>query len=63
MGDRVWQVQKELEELQARSCGTSEVQACDLLCTFTRLVIKHLLLNVTPGCSFEYKILQAWRCR
>lgn len=26
MGDRVWQVQKELEELQAKSHGTSEVQ-------------------------------------
>lgn len=26
MGDRVWQVQKELEELQGRSCGTAEVQ-------------------------------------
>ena len=26
MGDRVWQVQKELEELQARAHGDSEVE-------------------------------------
>uniref|UniRef100_A0A8D3CQ47 Golgin A4 n=1 Tax=Scophthalmus maximus TaxID=52904 RepID=A0A8D3CQ47_SCOMX len=37
MGDRVWQVQKELEELQTRSHGTSEVQTgLTLLNTFTR---------------------------
>lgn len=26
MGDKVWQVQKELEELQAKNQGSSEVQ-------------------------------------
>lgn len=31
MGDRVWQVQKELEEMQARTHNTSEVLMSDLL--------------------------------
>lgn len=33
MGDRVWQVQKELEELQAKSHDTTEVQTCLTHCT------------------------------
>lgn len=51
MGDKVWQVQKELEELQARSCGTAEVQTC---LTHFHWVIKHLrsvsLLLDVLGC-------------
>ncbi len=39
MGDRVWQVQKELEELQGKSHGTSEVQT---FLTHIHQVIKHL---------------------
>lgn len=35
MGDRVWQVQKELEELQAKTHSTPEVQMSDLLYIFT----------------------------
>lgn len=33
MGERVWQVQKELEELQARSHGSAEVQPRLTCCT------------------------------
>lgn len=37
MGDRVWQIQKQLEELQSRCQGTSEVQTCSTYCsTFSR---------------------------
>lgn len=39
MGGRVWQVQKELEELKGRSQGTSEVQSS---LTHIQQVIKHL---------------------
>ena len=35
MGDRVWQVQKELEDLRATSHGTSEVQTALTFCTFS----------------------------
>lgn len=39
MGGRVWQVQKELEELKGRSQGSSEVQTS---LTHIQQVIKHL---------------------
>lgn len=39
MGDRVWQVQKELEELQGKSRGTSEVQTFP---THIHQVTRHL---------------------
>lgn len=40
MGDRVWQVQKQLEELQARTQDTSEVQ---IMLTHCSSLAKHLL--------------------
>lgn len=36
MGDRVWQVQKELEEFQAKARGTSEVQMSELMFIYSR---------------------------
>lgn len=48
MGDRVWQVQKELEELQAKSHDTSEVQTClTPLTLHIQQVSRHLLIDVT----------------
>lgn len=35
MGDRVWQVQKELEELQGRSHDTTEVQTLLTHCRYS----------------------------
>lgn len=40
MGDRVWQVQKQLEELQARTQDTLEVQ---ITLTHCSSLAKHLL--------------------
>lgn len=40
MGDRVWQVQKQLEELQVRTQDTLEVQ---IMLTHCSSLAKHLL--------------------